>query len=165
VLVRDAVEADVPAMRDLFNALIPTTTVTWRDDLASPEEHATWFAESTAAGHPVLVADDAGEVVGYCCWGLFRGGPRFPGYATTMELSIHVRDDQHRRGVGRALMSALFERARDRGLHVLVAGIDADNTSSIAFHEALGFEVVGRLPETGRKFGRWLDLVLMQRVV
>lgn len=165
MLVRDAVEADLPAIRDLFNALIPTTTIAWREELASSEEIATWFAQQTDAHNPVLVADDGGDVVGYTCWSTFRGGPRFPGYRHTAELTIHVRGDQHGRGVGRALMDALITEAGARDIHVLVAGIDAENVESIAFHAALGFTEVARMPEVGYKFDRWLDLVLMQRVM
>jgi phosphinothricin acetyltransferase len=165
VHVRDATAGDLPAIRELFNALIPTTTIAWRDDLASADEIATWFAQQQAANFPVLVADLDGLVAGYTCWSTFRGGPRFPGYRHTVELTIHVRGDHHGRGVGRALMDALLDRARASDIHVLVAGIDAENGESIAFHRALGFVEVARMPETGRKFDRWLDLVLMQRAV
>jgi L-amino acid N-acyltransferase YncA len=164
MIVRAATAADLPAVRDLFNALIPTTTVAWREEPAAPSEIATWFAQQVDANNPVLVADD-GEVVGYTCWSAFRGGPRFPGYRHTAELTIHVRSDQQGRGVGRALMDALIAEAEARSIHVLVAGIDADNVESIAFHAALGFTEVARMPEVGRKFDRWLDLVLMQRVI
>jgi phosphinothricin acetyltransferase len=165
ITVRPATEADLPAIRRLFNVLIPRTTVAWRDHLATVEEMTTWFASQQRAGNPVLVAEDAGEVVGYVTWSAFRGGPRFPGYQHTAELTIHVDGDRKRGGVGRALIDALVATARERGLHVLVAGIDADNTESIRFHEALGFTEVARMPEVGRKHDRWLDLVLLQRIV
>jgi L-amino acid N-acyltransferase YncA len=165
VLVRDATEVDVLATLDLFNALIPTTTVAWRDHCASTDEHAAWFAAQRDRGEPVLVAEDAGQVVGYCCWSTFRGGDRFPGYRHTVELTIHVRDGHQGKGVGSMLLRALVGRARQHGVHVMVAAVDADNFGSIDFHRALGFTEVARMPETGRKFGRWLDLVLMQRIV
>jgi L-amino acid N-acyltransferase len=82
-----------------------------------------------------------------------------------MELTIHVDGEHHGRGVGRALIDALIERARDAGVHVLVAGVDGEHDASIAFHQRLGFVEVARMPEVGRKFDRWLDLVLMQRVI
>ncbi len=163
--LRDAVHDDLPAIRALYNALIPTTTVAWRDELASEEEMATWWAQQEAAGNPVLVAeDDAGRVVGYTNWGSFRS-ERFPGYRHTVELTIHVDGSVHGRGIGRALLEALVEEARQRDVHVMVAAVDADNAGSIAFHESIGFEVVARMPEVGRKFDRWLDLVLLQRMV
>lgn len=163
--VRDATVDDLPAITDLFNALIPTTTTTWRDHLATNEEMADWFALQGANGFPVLVADDGERVVGYCCWSAFRGGPRFPGYRHTMEQTVHVDGTAHRAGIGRALITALVDRARVEGIHVLVAGVDADNVESIEFHRALGYVEVARMPETGRKFDRWLDLVLLQRTL
>ena len=120
---------------------------------------------ATRAGSPVFVAEVDDEVVGYTCSGAFRGGPRFPGYDQTVELTIHVRSDHHGQGIGRALMDRLVDEARARAIHVIVAGIDADNHESIAFHTRLGFVEVARMPETGRKFDRWLDLVFMQRIL
>ena len=165
VLVRDATTDDLPVITELFNALIPTTTIAWRDHLASAEEMSDWFAAQGEQGFPVLVAEDDGRVVGYCCWSSFRGGPRFPGYRHTVEQTVHVDQSVARRGVGRALLTALIERARAEGIHVLVAGIDADNDASIELHRVLGYVEVGRMPETGRKHDRWLDLVLMQLVL
>ncbi len=164
--VRDAVEADLPAIGHLFNVLIPTATVAWRDHLADEAEMEAWYGDQRAEGFPVLVAELEGEVVGYTCWGRFRGGPRFPGYRHTVELTLHVDGAHHRRGIGRTLLAALVDEARRRGdVHVLVAGIDGDNEGSLALHRAMGFEEVARMPEVGRKHGRWLDLVLVQRIV
>lgn len=165
VTIRDAVEGDLAAITHLFNVLIPTTATAWRDHLADEAEMAAWWATQAAAGHPVLVAEADGVVVGYTTWTGFRGGDRFPGYRQTVELTIHVAGDQHGRGVGRVLLEALVERARTEGIHVLVAAVDADNEGSITFHERLGFVEVGRMPEVGRKFDRWLTLVLLQRIV
>lgn len=166
VRIEHATEAHLPAIRHLFNVLIPTTTIGWRDHLASEEEIRTWFDDQQRHRFPVLVAiDDAGNVAGYTCWSTFRGGERFPGYRHTAELTVHVDADHQRRGVGRALLAALVEEARRRDIHVLVAGIDADNTASIELHRAVGFVEVAHMPEVGRKFDRWLDLVLMQRIV
>jgi phosphinothricin acetyltransferase len=112
-----------------------------------------------------LVADDGGDVVGFAAYEYFRGEGKWPGYRLTMEQSIHVREDRWGRGVGRALIETLLDRARNAGVHVMVAAIDAENVESVAFHERLGFIEVARMPQTGVKFGRWLDLVLMQRVL
>lgn len=163
--VRPAAEADLPAITDLFNALIPVDATAWRDHLADPDEMAVWWEHQAAAGHPVIVAVDGDRVVGYATWTGFRGGDRFPGYRRTVEHTIHVDGDQHGRGVGRALLEALVGEARRRDVHVVVGAIDSENTGSLAFHRALGFTEVGRMPEVGRKFDRWLDLVLVQRIV
>jgi L-amino acid N-acyltransferase YncA len=165
VSVRAAVEADLPAITHLFNALIPTTATAWRDHLADTDEMAEWWERQATAGHPVVVAEADGQVVGYATWTGFRGGDRFPGYRRTVEHTIHVAGDQHGRGVGRALLEALVAEAGRRDVHVMVGAVDSENTGSLAFHEALGFTEVGRMPEVGRKFDRWLDLVLLQRII
>jgi phosphinothricin acetyltransferase len=163
--IRPATVDDLPALRRLFNALIPTTTVAWRDEAATPAEMAAWFTEQQDAHHPVFVAELDRDVVGYTCWTRFRGGPRFPGYRHTVEDTIHVDGAHHRRGIGRALLAALLAEAPRRDVHVIVAGLDSANLASIELHRSMGFTEVGRMPELGRKFDRWLDLVLMQRIL
>ena len=111
----------------------------------------------------MAVAND--EVLGMASYGDFRDSIHWPGYRFTVEHSIHVRSDRRHDGLGRMLMEELLTRAARNGIHVMVAGIDADNGDSIRFHERLGFVEVARMPETGHKFGRWLDLVLMQRIL
>lgn len=163
--VRPAGETDLPAITALFNALIPIDATAWREHLADADEMGRWWTAQAEAGHPVLVAVADGRVVGYATWTGFRGGDRFPGYRRTVEHTIHVAGDQHGRGVGRMLLEALVDEARRRDVHVVVGAIDSANTGSLAFHRALGFTEVGRMPEVGRKFDRWLDLVLVQRIV
>jgi L-amino acid N-acyltransferase len=165
VIVRDASPADLAAMRDIYNALIPTTTVAWTEEQQSLDQRRVWFEQQQEAGWPVLAADDDGEVVGFCSYGSFRGRGKWHGYRHTVEHTIHVRESHWGAGVGRVLLDALIARARAAGIHVMVGAIDSDNTGSIAFHRRLGFEEVGRMPEIGRKFDRWLDLVLMQRIL
>jgi len=166
--VRDATVPDLPEITAIYNALLETTTHEWTEALHAVSERAEWLAEQIAAGRPALVAiddhdgNDRGEVVGWATFGDFRDSVRWPGYRHTVEHSIHVREDRWGRGVGRALMWELVARARRDGKHVMVAGIDGSNTRSIRFHERLGFFEVARMPEIGEKFGRRLDLVLMQ---
>jgi len=162
--IRDATDADLPAIRDLYNALIATTTVAWRDDPTTLDEQADALALRRREGYPTLVAEDEGEVIGYTCCTTFRSD-RFPGYRHTAELTVHVLADRHGVGVGSALIEALVDRSRAIGLHVLVAAVDADNDASIRFHERLGFTQVARMPEVGRKFDRWLTLVLLHRII
>jgi L-amino acid N-acyltransferase len=165
VIIRDATAADVPALTDIYNAWIPTRTITWTEEPSTQDERAAWLERQAADGLPVLVADDAGEVLGFTAYEYFRGEGKWPGYRLTMEQSIHVREDAWGRGVGRALVEVLLDRARAAGVHVMVAAIDADNVASLRFHERLGFVEVARMPQTGVKFGRWLTLVLMQRIL
>jgi L-amino acid N-acyltransferase YncA len=161
--VREAEAGDVAAITALTNALIATTTIEWREAPYALDDRHAWLAAKREAGFPVLVAEDGGEVVGWAGLGDFRDTQRWPGYRFTVEHSIHVRRDHWGRGTGRALLDALAERARAAGKRVMVAAIDGDNADAIRFHERVGFVPVGRLPGVGEKFGRRLDLVLMQR--
>ncbi len=165
VTIRDAVEADLAAIVDIYNALITSTTITWTEELETVEGRTAWFERQAHDGFPVLVAEDAGSVAGFATYEPFRGEGKWPGYRATAELSLHVGEAYWRRGVGTALLGSLIERAQVSGIHVLVAAIDSENEPSIRLHERLGFVEVGRMPQTGQKFGRWLDLVLMQRIV
>ena len=165
VVIRDARAPDLAAITDIYNTLIPTHTVTWTEALETYDQRIAWFERQTRDGLPVLVADAAGAIAGFTTYEHFRGEGKWPGYRSTMELSIHVREEHWGRGVGRALIEALVDRAWAARIHVLVAAIDGENEASIRFHERLGFVEVARMPETGQKFGRWLDLVLMQRIV
>jgi L-amino acid N-acyltransferase YncA len=165
VHIRDAAESDMPALRDLYNALIPTTTVAWTETLQTLRERREWFHRQQRFGYPVLVAEAASQIVGFTAYASFRGSGKWPGYRHTVEHTIHVRQDLQGRGIGRDLLEALIDRARNADVHVMVAAIDGGNADSIVFHERLGFTTVASMPEVGRKFDRWLDLVLMQRII
>ncbi len=160
VEIRDAADTDVAAIREIFNQVIVTTTAVWRDGPVDLSERRGWFTQRAGNGYPVIVAVLGGEVVGFASYGSFRVGS---GYRFTVELTVHVRDGFRGRGIGRALVNELIERAAAAGMRTMVAGIDAETTGSIEFHRRLGFEEVGRMPEVGFKFERWIDLVLMQR--
>jgi phosphinothricin acetyltransferase len=165
--IRDARPGDVPAITAITNALIETTTIEWREEPYQVEERRDWLAAKLAGGWPVLVAEDGsadgGEVVGWAGYGDFRDTARWPGYRYTVEHSVHVRRDHWGRGTGRLLLEALVDRAAAAGKRVMVAAVDADNAAAVAFHRRVGFVEVGHLPGVGEKFGRRLDLVLLQR--
>lgn len=164
--VRDATADDLVDIVELYNALIPTTTIGWSERLETLPQREVWFKQRQAAGDAVLVAEDgAGNVIGFAAYGPFRDNERWEGYRFTVENTVHVSAAHQSRGVGRALMTTLFERARAHGKHVMVAAVDADSAHSLRFHERLGFVEVGRLSEVGYKFDRWLTLVLLQRVL
>jgi L-amino acid N-acyltransferase len=158
VLIRPATVADANAIASLMNAFIATTAIEWTTTPHSAEDVVEWMHAHEA----VLVADEQGAVVGVAAFGWFRDVVKWPGYRFTVENTIHVREDSWGAGVGRDLMHALIGEARQRGLHTMVAAVDAENGGSIRFHERLGFVEVARLPQIGAKFGRWLDLVLLQ---
>jgi phosphinothricin acetyltransferase len=163
VEIRPATTADIAAISALYNATIPTTTAAWTEQPETVDERARWFEEQRLAGHATLVADDGGTIAGFTAFGDFRDTAKWPGYRYVVELSIHVDEAHWGRGIGRALVTALIAEARAAGKTQIVAGVDGDNLASIRFHEALGFREVGRMPSIGYKFGRWLDLVLVQR--
>jgi L-amino acid N-acyltransferase len=157
-MIRPALPADAPAIRSILNAFIATTTIEWTDVAYTAESVDAWLREHEA----VLVAEQDGTVVGLAAFGWFRDAVKRPGYRFTVENTIHVREEHWRSGIGKALMLALIDAARASGKHAMVAAIDSTNESSIRFHERLGFAEVARLPEVGAKFGRWLDLVLLE---
>ena len=167
VHLRDAGEVDLPTILAIYNSTIDDTTTSWADVPETVEHRQAWFAARQAAGDPVIVAvdDETDDVVGFTAWSWFRGEGMWPGYRHTREHSIHVAAGHHGRGLGRLLIESLVDRARIAGVHVLVAGVDATTEGSLRFHERMGFVEVARMPEVGRKFDRWLDLVLLQRII
>lgn len=163
VRVREAVDADLPAIVDLQNVLLSTTTVEWTETPHTVAERAEWLRRQRALGYPVLVAVAAGDITGWCSFSDFRNTTKWPGYRTTVEHTIHVREDSWGLGIGRSLMTRLILAAASLGKHVMVGAVTGENEASIRFHERLGFVEVARMPQVGAKFGRWLDLVLLQK--
>ncbi|MDA7965114.1 GNAT family N-acetyltransferase [Ruegeria sp.] len=157
MIIRPACADDAEAIAAIHNAVIQDTLVTFTTELRTAASVAV-----DISNRQYLVAELNGQVIGFATYGPFRGGP---GYAHTREHSIHLTPDAQGQGIGRALMAALEDTARAEGVHVLVAGISSANPGAIAFHTALGFAEVGRMPEVGRKQGQWLDLVLMQKIL
>jgi L-amino acid N-acyltransferase YncA len=157
--VRAALPGDAPAIAEIWNRYIRETAVTFTTAEKTVEGLAADIA-ARAAPMGFFVAEDAGRVLGFATSFAFRSGP---GYARSLEHSILLAPGAGGRGLGRALMAALEDRAREGGAHVLVAGISGENAGAVAFHAALGFEKVGEMPEVGHKFGRYMPLVLMQK--
>lgn len=144
----------------IYNDAVENSTAIWNEVRVDTANRLAWLADRQKAGHPVLVATDGdGAVLGYASFGDWRA---WDGYRHTVEHSVYVRADQRGKGIGKALMVALIEKARQMGKHVMVAGIEAGNAGSIRLHEKLGFENVGHLEQVGMKFGRWLDLAFLQ---
>ena len=158
--IRDAEEGDSAAIAAIYNDAVAHTTAIWNDVPVDAANRAAWLADRRRAGYPVLVAADAGDdILGYASFGDFRP---FDGYRHTVEHSVYVRRDRRGRGVGKALLAALIQRAREIGKHVMVAAIEAGNASSIRLHEQFGFVPAGHMTQVGAKFGQWLDLVFLQ---
>lgn len=159
VLIRDATEADLPAIRDVYNHAVEHTTAIWNETLVDLDNRKEWFAARKSKGFPVIVAEKEGRVAGYASYGDWRA---FDGYRHTVEHSVYVEKDCRGFGIGERLMRELILRAAKGNIHVMIAGIEAENTASIRLHEKLGFRVVGTFSEVGIKFGRWLDLTCME---
>ncbi|MGX9964684.1 N-acetyltransferase family protein [Roseomonas sp. F4] len=158
--VAEATEADLPAILALINQAIAETTAVWHLQTETLETRRAWFAARRAAGLPVLVARRGDAVLGFASYGPFRP---FAGFDATVEHSVYVDPAAQRQGIGAMLLAALEAHATARGLHVMVGAVEAGNVGSIALHLRAGFVETGRMPEVGRKFGRWLDLVLLQK--
>ena len=156
--IRPATEADLPAILSIYNDAVMKTTAIWNEAPSDLDSRRVWFAQRREAGFPVLVADDDG-VLGYGTFGQFRP---FEGYRHTVEHSVYVLDEAQGKGLGRMLLAALIDEARGMGKRVMIGAIDASNYGSLALHEHMGFEETGRLPGVGEKFGKRLDLVLVQ---
>ena len=160
--IQAAEEHHLPGILCIYNHAVEHTTAIWNDSLVDLENRRAWWRARTEAGLPVLVAVQDGEVLGYASYGPFRA---FDGYRLTVEHSVYVAESARRQGVASALLSALEDQARAAGLHVILGGIAANNEASLRLHQRLGFTETGRLPQVGQKFGRWLDLVFVQRVL
>ena len=160
MLIRDALETDLPALRDIFNDAVLNTTAIWMDNVVDLANRQAWFAARAQQGYPILVTENAaGEVVGYTSFGDWRP---FDGFCHTVEHSLYIRVDQRGKGLGPQLLTALIERAKACDKHVMVAAIESGNAASIGLHQRLGFAITGQMPQVGRKFGRWLDLTFVQ---
>jgi phosphinothricin acetyltransferase len=161
VEIRLADVDDAEAIRAIYNHEVLRSTVTFDLRPRSLEEQQQWLAVRAGA-HAVIVAMEGDEVVGFGSLSPFRDRPA---YSTSVEDSVYVRGDQRGTGVGRALLEELVKLATQHGFHTVLARIVGGHEASIALHEAVGFEVVGTEREVGRKFGRWLDVMVMQRLL
>lgn len=158
--LRDAEPSDLPQILAIFNEVVLNSTAIYFHAPVELSNREAWFNARRSAGHPVIVAVEGDEVTGFGSFGDWRSSP---GYAWTVEHTVHVRADRRRTGIGRAIVEDLIERARAAGKHVMLGGVDAENAASLAMHASLGFEPVAHYKEVGRKFDRWLDLVFVQR--
>jgi len=161
VTVRDAAPGDAQAIADIYNPYVTGSAATFHTDAVDAAERLEWLLGHDAR-YPVLVAEIAGKVAG---WGSLTQWAVRPAWHRTVEVSIYVAGDHRREGAGMALMETLLERAQEAGHHVVIGQVVADNQPSIAMAERAGFEQVGVLREVGHKFGRYHDLVLMQKIL
>ena len=162
VTIRKATASDVPEILDIVNYSILHTTSNYNYEIQSLEAQLKWFQLKQSKKDPVVVADLDGKTIGYGTYGMFR---EKIGYQFTVEHSVYVAADFIGKGIGGLLLTELIRLGKKQGVHVMIGGIDAANTRSIAFHKKFGFVENGILKEVGFKFGKWLDLLFMQLIL
>ncbi len=154
-MIRQATPADAPALAALWNPWIQNTAITFTSTLKTPADLARMIAT-----RPAFFTTD--DVTGLATYDQFRAGS---GYATCMEHTIILAPQAQGRGLGRALMHAVEHHAARHGAHQMIAGISGENPDAIRFHAALGYSEIARIPEAGYKFSRFIDLVLMRKLL
>ncbi len=162
MIIRAACAGDAPAIAAIWNPNIADTANTFTTVLKTPEGLALEIAQRKAEGKAFLVAEMQGAVVGFATYFQFRGGP---GYARTAEHSVMLAAPARGQGIGRAMMEALEAHAQAAGMHSLIAGVSGENPAGVAFHKAAGYTQIAVLPEVGYKFGRWMDLIILQKML
>ncbi len=160
--LRSATLADADALLAIYNVEVAGSTVTFDLVPRSLEDQQAWIA-AHSGGHPAVVAvDETGAVIGF---GSLSPYKERPAYRTTVEDSVYVRTDQRGTGVGHQILAELLRLAQTYGYHSVIARIVGGHGASISLHRRCGFEIVGTEHEVGRKLGRWLDVVVMQRMI
>ena len=163
ITIRPATEADLPGLLEIYNDAVLHTTATYDYEPRTLEQRRQWFEDHRRDNYAVFVAaDEAGRIVG---WSALNPYPARPGYRFTTENSVYIAADRRGQGIGKQLLEPLIEAARSRGLHVIIAAIDATNEASLRLHARFGFEQVGHFKQVGFKFGRWLDVVYMEKII
>jgi L-amino acid N-acyltransferase len=158
VQVRRATEADADAIRAIYNVEVMSSTVTFDIEPRSRADQLRWMEEHSGA-YPVVVAAADGGIAGFASISPYR--PR-PAYSTTVEDSVYVHADNRGLGTGRRLLGEIVALAAEHGFHSVIGRVAGDHEASIRLHRACGFDLVGVEREVGRKFGRWLDVAVMQ---
>ena len=158
--IRPATEFDISAITEIYNDAILNTTATFDTEVKTVEERLIWFRNHDT-NHPVIVAEMKGDVIGWAS--LSKWSDRCA-YDSTAEVSVYVHADFRDKGVGKRLMELITMEGKERGLHSLISRITEGNEKSIYLHERLGFANVGTLKEVGKKFGKLLDVHMLQIV-
>ena len=158
MIVREATPSDLPAISAIYDEQVLHGTATFDTEPKTPAERRAWFEEHPRDRYPVIVAEEAGEVLG---WARLQPWSVRCAYARSAENSVYVRKDARGRGVGKELLAALLDRARASGICVILARIADGNPASLRLHGRAGFRPVGTMRRVGEKFGRILDVALL----
>ena len=161
--IRPATRADCPGILAIYNDAVLTTTATYDYEPRTLEQREGWFDDHARDGYAVFVAEgEGGRIVG---WSALNPYHARPGYRFTSENSIYIAADMRGQGLGKLLLAPLIEAARRKGLHAIIAAIDATNEASLRLHARFGFVHVGHFKQVGYKFDRWLDVNYMERLL
>lgn len=162
--IRPTTLADIPAIARIYGDSVIAGTATFELEPPSEDEMAARMRQIVEAGYPYLTAEEDGTFAGYAYAAAYRVRPA---YRFTVENSLYVAPEMQRRGVGRALLAALIVECGHRGFRQMVAviGDSGNQAASVALHKAAGFRAIGTLDDVGFKHGRWLDTLLMQRML
>ena len=158
--IRKATPADLGAITGIYNEAIRTTTATFDTEPKTEAEQKSWF-EHHGPRYPILVAEEDNDIVG---WASLSQWSDRCAYSDTAESSLYVKEEYQGRGIGRRLAEAIIEAGREAGLHTLIARISSENEASIHLSESVGYRHIGVMKECGRKFGKLLDVCLMQYI-
>ena len=160
ITIRDARPSDIPAIVDIYNESVVSSTATFDTAPKTIQDYTVWFTAHDRR-HPVIIAELDGAVAGWAALSAYSDRAAYDG---TAEVSLYVRRSRWNRGIGRRLFSAIVDRGRTVGLHTVISRIAEGNDVSVALHTSLGFTNVGVMREVGNKFGRMLDVMIMQRI-
>lgn len=162
LVIRPYAPADIPAVTRIYGHYVRDTVITFETEEPDEAEMASRFSAIVGKGHPLLIAEQAGNVVGYAYASTYR--PR-AAYRFTCEDSIYLAPDAVGQGLGGLLLGRLIADSATAGLKQMLAVITAERANSIRLHEKHGFRFIGRYEALGYKFDRWLDIVHMQRAL
>ncbi|WP_409292001.1 GNAT family N-acetyltransferase [Peribacillus sp. SCS-37] len=161
MIIRDAVECDLPFLLDIYNEAIRNTAATFDLKEQTLAERQQWFSKY-GKDYPLLVAEIDGRAAGYCSLSPFR---EKEAYRQTVEISIYIDAVYRGRGAAGRLMEAIIEKAGSAGFHVIIAGITAGNDTSVEMHKKFGFQYAGCFREVGYKFDQWQDVLFYQLIL
>jgi phosphinothricin acetyltransferase len=162
LIIRNATLDDLPGILEIYNHAIIHTTAVYSEHPHTLDMRLTWYNDRIHSGFPIFVAEVNGLVAGFSTYGHFRV---WPCYRYTVEHSVYVHIDHRSKGISKLLLQPLIDRAREKKLHAMIAGIDGENDISYQLHKSFGFVEVAHFKEVGFKFGRWLDLKFMELIL
>lgn len=159
--IRKAKIEDLPVITSIYNDAIKNTVATFDTVTKTLEEQKVWF-EGHGSKNPILIAEENRNIVG---WAALSKWSDRDAYSNTAEISVYVKDSFKKKGIGRKLIQEIVKEGKKAGLHLIIALITNDNQVSVHLHESFGFTQIGVMKECGFKFGKWLDVILMQKLL